>query len=231
MLTKKPQDQYETLFNYILDDSHYVSGGPISNGGIVLQWYAENFLNKKLLHDKDMIWFAEAAAKAGTGSDGLLFLPYLLGERAPVWDAQASAVFFGIRSHHTTHHFMRAIMEGVAFALLQVMELLENSVGPARNIYCSGGFTKSPLWVQWLADCFGKPMIVSGTGDASATGAARMGWAALGYESSSEAQQLSAITYYPDQQANDIYKKLFPVYCSLYDSLKDHFSKLATVLR
>jgi gluconokinase len=227
MLTEKPQQQFDTLFNYILTDSLYVCGGPISNGGIVLQWYAENFLNRKLSEDNDMIWFAGMAEEAGPGADGLLFLPYLLGERAPVWDAHASAVFFGIRAQHRPQHFMRAIMEGISFALLQVMELLEKSAGPARNIYCSGGFTRSRLWLQWMADCFGKPMIVSSSGDASATGAALMGWEALGYRTSFQEQQVEAVTYSPDENATAVYRKLYPVYCSLYSSLKEQFSLLS----
>jgi len=176
-----------------------------------------------------MIWFAEMAEEAGHGADGLLFLPYLLGERAPVWDATTSAVFFGIRAQHRPQHFMRAIMEGISFALLQVMELLEKSAGPARNIYCSGGFTKSSLWLQWMADCFGKPMIISTTGDASATGAALMGWQAIGHNGSFQ-QQESFVTYYPDEKANAIYRKLYPVYCSLYGSLKEQFSSLNAIV-
>ena len=227
MLTQKPQQQYETLFNYILNDRLYVSGGPISNGGIVLQWYAEHFLQRKLSEDKDMVWFAQMAEEAGHGAEGLLFLPYLLGERAPVWDATAAAVFFGVKAHHRPQHFMRAIMEGICFALLQVMELLEKSTGSARNIYCSGGFTKSPLWVQWMADCFGKPMIVPGTGDASATGAALMGWEALGHTMAFDSQEQSTVTYFPDEKGNAVYRKMYPVFCSLYVSLKEQFSKLA----
>ncbi len=230
MLTKQPQQKFDTLFNYILSDELYVSGGPISNGGIVLQWYAGNFLNRQLSVDGDMIWFAEMAEEAGHGADGLLFLPYLLGERAPVWDATTSAVFFGIRAQHRPQHFMRAIMEGISFALLQVMELLEKSAGPARNIYCSGGFTRSSLWLQWMADCFGKPMIISTTGDASATGAALMGWEAIGYTGGFHQQQESFVTFYPDEKANAIYRKLYPVYCSLYASLKEQFSSLNAIV-
>ena len=230
MLTEKPQQQFDTLFNYILNDKVYVSGGPISNGGIVLQWFAENFLNRKLSEDNDMIWFAEMAEEAGHGAEGLLFLPYLLGERAPVWDAHASAVFFGIKAQHRPHHFMRAIMEGISFALLQVMELLEKSAGPARSIYCSGGFTRSPLWLQWMADCFGKPMIVSGTGDASATGAAMMGWEAVGQPTKFHQQWESSVTYFPDDKATAVYQKMYPVYCTLYASLKEQFSTLSQVV-
>ena len=228
MMNHQSQLKTDLLFNYILDEKNYVSGGPINNGGIVLKWYAENFLNKKVDSETDLGWFAEAAAAAPAGSEGLLFLPYLLGERAPVWNADAKAVFFGIHASHKPIHFMRAIIEGISFALYQIYQLLEQNTMPVNSIYCSGGFTGSDMWLQIIADIFNRPVIVSTVRDASATGAAMLGLKALNNIelSNSISDQRH---FLPELTCSSLYRKAFPIYDSLYGSLMLQFSNLASI--
>lgn len=229
MINSKSQLKTDLLFNYILDDEHYVSGGPINNGGIVLKWYAENFLNKKVDSETDLGWFAEIATGAPAGAEGLLFLPYLFGERAPVWNADARAVFFGVHAGHKPVHFMRSIIEGISFALYQILLLLEQNISPVKKIYCSGGFTGSEMWLQIIADIFNKPVIVSTVRDASATGAAILGMKALDIGIEFTGASSEQRTFFPNHSCSRTYQQLFPVYVSLYDSLKSQFNALAAL--
>jgi len=108
----RPIDNYSAMiFNYVLDKNTFISGGPINNGGIILKWLFQTFLNIKDPSESDYEAFFKIIETIPAGSQGLLFLPYLYGERAPVWDEKASGVFFGIKSYHTNAHFLRAALE------------------------------------------------------------------------------------------------------------------------
>lgn len=227
MMTTRPQhDVKERIFNYILTEQWYVSGGPINNGGTLLRWYAEHFLGRSFEKTEDFDWFIQQAAQVPAGADGLVFLPYVQGERAPIWDATAKGVYFGIHAKHTQAHFMRAIIEGINNALYQVTQSIEETIGPVKNIYASGGFTQSPQWLQWMADLFGKNITVSSTADASAIGAAILGLQALGIRDTLTHPNninRSGAHFTPDQQQHKAYQRNFVVYSTLYDRLKDVF--------
>jgi len=227
MMAHKPQhDVKERIFNYILTEQWYVSGGPINNGAVLLKWYAEHFLDRTFQQTEDFEWFLQQAAQVPAGAEGLVFLPYVQGERAPVWDAAAKGVFFGIHARHTQAHFMRAIVEGINFALYQVTQSLEETIGPVTNIYASGGFTRSPHWLQWMADLFGKPIIVSSAADASATGAAIVGLKGLGvinelsFPGSASPKGERSL---PNEHERKAYLHNYGIYSMLYDRLKDVF--------
>ncbi len=115
------------IFNYVLDDSTFISGGPVNNGGNVLKWMFKTLAKNSSPSDEDYKNIFNEIKKIPAGSEGLIFLPYLYGERAPIWDERASGVFFGIRSLHTNAHFFRAALEGVCFALNSILEILEAS--------------------------------------------------------------------------------------------------------
>lgn len=230
MMSRRPQhDPRERIFNYILTEQWYVSGGPINNGGILLQWYAEQFLDRSFRNTEDFAWFVQQAAQAPAGAEGLVFLPYVQGERAPVWDAAAKGVFFGIHARHGRMHFMRAIVEGINFALYQVTQSIEETIGPVTNIYASGGFTRSPQWLQWLADAFGQQITVASAADASATGAALLGLQALGIRDTlahPHSGSTGGERFIPDPQQHQIHQRTFEVYNTLYERLKDVFPLL-----
>ncbi|AXY78848.1 gluconate kinase [Paraflavitalea soli] len=227
MMAHQPQhDVKERIFNYILTEQWYVSGGPINNGAVLLKWYAEHFLHRTFHHTEDFEWFLQQASEVPAGAEGLVFLPYVQGERAPVWDAAAKGVFFGIHARHTQAHFMRAIVEGINFALYQVTQSLEETIGPVTNIYASGGFTKSPHWLQWMADLFGKKIIVSSAADASATGAAILGLKAIGKIDDLHFRAKTTQPgehFLPHEQQREAYLHNYRIYAMLYDRLKDVF--------
>ena len=232
MTTTQPAyDQQERIFNYILRDDLYVSGGAINNGVVLLKWYSEHFLQKPFTNASDLASFVQQAAAAPAGSDGLIFLPYILGERAPVWDASARGVFFGIHAGHTQAHFMRAIIEGINYALYQVAASVEETVGAIQHIYASGGFINSPLWLQWLTDIFGKEIKVINNEDASSIGAAILGWQSLGILKDNGSADFFHIQqqYKPDLTLHANYKRYYAVYAGLYNKLKDDFQTLNNI--
>lgn len=227
MASGKPNhDQQQRIFNYVLTKDLFISGGGMNNGGAVVQWYIKNFLAQSSKGGNDFTRSLELIDEVPPGSDGLIFLPYLFGERAPIWDADARAVFFGIHTMHNEKHFMRSVIEGISFALYQIGISLEETIGPVKIIYASGGFIQSPSWVQIIADVFNKEVIVSNVADASAIGAAIIGFKAVGL-----IDKLDEITpfitgqhkFIPDENNNKIYMRSFSKFLSLYDKLKSEF--------
>lgn len=217
-------DARERIFSYILTDRHYVCGGATNNGGNVIQWYTDGVLGRRGAGDGSLDNWVKEADTVPPGCEGLVFLPYLRGERAPVWDADAKGVFFGLRSIHEQRHFMRAILEGISYSLYQVGASLEETLGPIKDIYSSGGFTRSKTWLQMIADVFMQKVYVTGTADASAVGAAMMGLYALGIISRLEdtAGLVKVVeTYEPDAGRHAVYQANFKVFTELYNRLKD----------
>jgi gluconokinase len=224
-------DKQERIFNYILTNELYVAGGAINNGVVLLKWYAEHFLQQAISNADELAHFVKQAAEAPAGADGLIFLPYIMGERAPVWDANAKGVFLGVHAGHTQAHFMRAIIEGINYALYQVAASVQETVGAIKHIYASGGFINSSLWLQWLTDLFGKEIQVINSEDASAVGAALLGLQALGFLKSGQTTHIfhTQQTYHPDLTLHKRYQKYYSVYAGLYNKLKDDFQTLNNI--
>jgi gluconokinase len=221
-------DKVAMTFSYRLDENKFICGGPVNNGGNVLQWLSTNFLGKA----SDKQTFEELFAsidQVPPGADGLLFLPYLHGERAPIWDANSSGAFVGIRSTHTQAHFCRAVLEGVCFALNDVLLAVENKSEHIEQINVSGGFVNSLTWMQLLADISGKRLAVWQTEDASAVGAAFMALKVLGLNSGNypaEPQNGNQITIEPDRLKHIAYGQNFQIFKGLYLALKESMHQL-----
>lgn len=234
MADKPVTDLEERIFSYILTPGKYVLGGAVNNGGIVLQWFRDNFYGMEAeaakKSDEDIFELLNKEAEAiAPGADGLLFIPYLLGERSPIWNASARACFFGIHFTHTRGHFLRALMEGIIFGVYSVGKALEQTVGPVKTIYANGGFSHSELWVQMLADVFNVKVHMTETAEASALGAALLGMYSLGMLGKMEdAGRLITVqkTYTPNQAAHEVYMKNYALFEALYPKLKDSFSQL-----
>lgn len=225
IMTANPvHDPKQRVFNYILAEGMYISGGPVNNGGNLLQWFSTNMLRKTSLSGEDFEEFIEEASLVPAGCDGLVFLPYIYGERAPVWDADARGVFYGINGTHTIAHFMRSVLEGISFALYGILDALEAITGPVNNIYASGGFIKSGKWVSLVADVLGKKLLVTQAEDSSAAGAVIVGMKALGIiDSFAGVKSFFEIksTYEPTMSNHESCKNNYLVYAALYDQLKD----------
>jgi gluconokinase len=225
-------DPRERLFNYVVEKDFVVTGGPVNNGGIALKWFAENFLQSPFESGFDFQWFLGEADKVEPGAGGLIFLPYLLGERAPHWNQDIRAVFFGLDLNHRREHLMRAVIEGISFGLYEVMLAVEEVNGRIDRIYATGGFIQSKFWLQLLADMFDRKIVVSAMADASAVGAALVGMYAT--DVVKDLRQLrpllkTAEAYEPDAAKHLAYEKYFRIFRSLYPKLKENFSQLAAL--
>ena len=214
-------DPESRLFTYILDDHHYITGGSMNSGGILMQWYRDQLL------DGDNSAFDALMEKAGSvpaGSEGLVCLPYVLGERAPHWNSFDKGVYFGVTYQHTQAHFLRALMEGVSYNFLQIVEAMEGMFEPIESVLATGGFLNAPIWVQILADVLNKPILTSSMGDASAVGAAFMAMRAKGVEKLPEVAG-SSTRYEPNTAHRDVYQQGLPFFKSLYQKLQPEFEK------
>lgn len=226
---KPATDPHARVFNYILDESHYVCGGPLNNGGALVEWYADHFLQRNIREEGVMDALIAEAATVPAGADALIFLPYVRGERAPVWDAAARGAFVGLDHRHTQAHALRAVIEGINYAVYDISRAVKETMGAPANIFVSGGFLRSPEWVQWLADLMGQRLIVTAAADASAMGAAILGWKACGWISDLSGarkffQQQSI--YEPDMKQHITLQHFYEVYAGLYNQLQSSFQKL-----
>ena len=168
------------------------------------------------------------AAAVTPGSDGLLFLPYLTGERTPHNDSNARGVFFGLHLGHTRAHLVRAVMEGVTFALRDSLELMRTMVDEIPQVRAIGGGARNPLWRQMQADIFGTPVLSLGDAGGLAYGAAIMAAVGAGVFDSIEeaADRWVSVTETRDPNARSVslYDELYERYRELYPSLKSQFA-------
>ncbi|PTM58565.1 gluconokinase [Desmospora activa] len=228
-------DEKGRTFCYALTDQHWVVGGPTNNGGMMLRWLRDEFaapemeVAKRLGVDayELMIQYAE---NVPAGSDGLLFLPFLTGERAPYWNPNARGTFFGISIHHKREHFIRAVLEGVIFSVFSVGVVLRELTGEIKDVRASGGFARSAVWRQILADVMGREIMVPVSHEASALGAATLALYGVGkIERLEQVNEWINISHrhQPNQQNSEIYLEMFYLYSRLYEKLKDEFEVAA----
>ena len=198
-------DSLTQTFCYILDENTYIVGGPSNNGAVIFEWLMNTFFPNE---EFDTVF--ELASKIQAGSDGLLFYPYLLGERAPLWSSEVRGGFTGLDIQHTKPHFARAVMEGILLNLKTIGKVLME-MQEIDTIYANGGFARSPIWVQMLADIFGKKVVLNETVETGAAGAAMMGLKAVGvYKSYTEMTAFTLVgqEFNPKDSAHKSYKVL-----------------------
>lgn len=202
---------------YHLMDNQYLTLGAVNNGAIILQWLRETLLKTNQSFE---VLFAEAE-KIPAGSDGLLFVPYLLGERAPIWDAEAQGAIFGMQITHTQAHLVRATLEGILFGLFQITEILipDPEKRKQTKVMASGGFGKSQLWLQMVADIFQMTVETSQTIEGSAWGAVLIGMKSIGINIVTENK--TGKIFYPNIAYKGVYENAFNKFKKVYPILKD----------
>lgn len=220
MVTSRRPGAPQLMYAPFLPGKHLFYGMTL-NGGGVLTWYCETF-------GRSIEEVTRLAESVPAGSEGLFFLPYLDGERAPVWDSRAAGAFVGIRSHHTQGHFGRAVLEGVAFSLLQIFELVEQEAGRlVTPIVVSGGAARIQLWNEIKTNIWGKPAVVPENVHTGFLGAAMLAAVATGRYASCEtaAQGMVKIAEMPPVTRGlpDLYRKAYEQFCEIYPSLRSHF--------
>ena len=211
-------DEQESIFNYVLDDNYFISGGASNNGAILLEW-----LNKEFFNLDNVTALIDEAFTVVPGCDGLIILPYLLGERAPVWDANAKGMVYGLQFHHTRKHFTRAIIEGIVMNIYLIAQKIIQHQPQIKRIIASGGFVKSPGWLQLIADVFNLPVTYHSLADASSYGAATWGGKSLELLTMSKISTFSNYenVIQPQKKNHDIYMSNFLVFKQLYQAGKN----------
>jgi gluconokinase len=182
MITDRPYvDAGGRLFCYALTDDAWVIGGAISNGGIVVRWggdvFGADFAGSEGGNPDGLL--LELARTVPIGADGLVMLPFLMAERAPLWNPTIPGAFLGVRRSHTREYFVRAAVEGVALMLSTIVDELDR-VSPIRQIRATGGVFRSTVWREVLAAALGKPLVVTDGAEGTALGAAALALFALG---------------------------------------------------
>lgn len=175
-------DARGALFCYALTDDLWVLGGALGNGGSAVRWVARSLVpdladgaSDGTLDDAVL----DLAATVPPGCDGLVMLPYLLPERAPLWDAEIPGAYLGLANHHTRAHLARAAVEGVCQQLRLVLDALDRAE-PVTSVQATGGAFRSALWRDVLAATLARPLVVVGSERGTALGAAALGLVALG---------------------------------------------------
>jgi xylulokinase len=174
------------------------------------------------------------ASKTPLGSEGLLFLPYLTGERTPHADPNARGVFMGLGLRHTKAHMARSVMEGVCYGLRDSLEILGEMSLPLSEIRNTGGGSRSPFWRQMQSDVFGAPLVAMEIDEGAAFGAALLGGVAGGVWPDVPAACAATVRtkepVRPDGEASGVYDRYYAVYRDLYASLKENFARVAEVV-
>jgi gluconokinase len=228
-------DPQERTFCYALTDKHWVIGGASNNGGIVLRWLRDECCGVEVEQAKQrgldpyevMI---EVASTVPIGSEGLLCLPFLAGERAPYWNAKARGAFIGLSLHHTRAHIIRAVLEGTLFNLDTINRALHELAGEPQEIRAAGGFARSPEWRQMLADIFACEVLIPEVYESSSFGAAVLAMHAVGALGDlAEVQRFMCIAHRhrPNPDASARYRELLEIHTRIYDRVAEDLGRLA----
>lgn len=220
-----------------LQPDRWLALGALNGVGSSLRWVRDHFgqLEQSVasLTGMDVYDLLTAQAKlAPPASKGLIYLPYLAGERTPIWDPYARGVFFGVTLGHGRPEFLRAVLEGAAMAIRQAVELLEGTSDlRLRSLRLGGAAAASAVWVQIIADVLGKPVVSLAREHSEVLGAALLAGVGTGAYANLAAALSAASTgdqvYEPEPTAHSAYNHLYPVYTELYPNLKPYFERIA----
>lgn len=226
-----PQGRVHTFCHAVPGKWHVM--GVTQGAGLSLKWFRDNFahIEKAAFEfiDKDpYILMDKEAELANPGSDGLVFLPYLMGERTPILDPYAKGIFFGITAKHTRREFIRAVMEGVVFSLKNCLDILHEMGIEVKEVRVSGGGAKSKLWRQMQADIFEMDVWTLNSKEGPAFGAAILAAVGAGeyqkVEEACDAMIQKVDSCRPNEKLFEIYRKTYKLYNSIYPRVKDLFN-------
>lgn len=195
-----------------------------------MRWLEQQFGDyeremKKVTGKSSLTVFNELAEVVPPGCEGLVMLPYMSGERSPIWNPNAKGVFYGLDFSKTKGHFIRAGMEGVAYSLRHNLEVAAEAGAEVKVLRSMGGSANSLLWTQIKSDITGKPIIVPNSDTATTLGAAILAGVGIGMYGSFREAVDATITvkreHQPDPANKEIYDRTYHTYLRLYEELKD----------
>lgn len=210
-------DERCRTFSYALADGLWVVGGAVSNGAVVGQWAADSF-------GLDVADLLDEALAVEPGADGLIALPYLLGERAPWWEPELTGSLVGLRYAHGRAELARALVEGVAQQLALVRDAVVDAGAQVRGVRATGGGFRSQVWSDAVAAALGTELELTEETGGSGLGAVLLGWRALGeLDSLDRAAELIAPerSVSPDPAAVELMAARRPLVENLYAAIHE----------
>jgi len=235
-VTIDPLGRVHTFCHAVPNTWHIM--GVTQGAGLSLKWFRDNFC----LSEKEVATYMNMdpyelmnseVEKATPGVEGLIYLPYLMGERTPHLDPYARGVFFGISARHTKADMLRAVMEGVSYSLKDCMEIIKEMGVNVSEVRASGGGGKSNVWRQMQADMFNSEVVTINSGEGPALGVAILAGVGAGiYNSVAEGCDavIKKVTSQKPIEANvKVYNSYYPIYKNIYTSLKPQFKELSKI--
>jgi len=203
--------------------------GVMQTAAAALKWFRDAFGENDDYAQYDLI-----VEQVPPGAGGLIFLPYLMGERSPYWDPKARGILFGLRLYHRKPHIIRAIYEGVAYGISHLSGIMRQMRIPVNEIRALGGGNKSTIWRQIQADVTGIPVLYPDALEGSAFGAAILAAVGVGLFATIQEATDRLVTIVdrrePDLNSHRIYSALREIYVSLYEANKELFQKLDAIV-
>ena len=222
-----PAGRVHTFCHAVPDKWHVM--GVTQGAGLSLQWFRNQLCAPGVSYDD----LTSEAATAVAGSQGLFWLPYLMGERTPHLDATARGGWVGMTARHTRADLVRSLIEGVSYSQKDCLDIIEKLGVPISSVRVSGGGARSPFWRQLLADIFGKPVVTLETQEGSAYGAALLALVGTGEFATVPEVCRAAIreveTVEPDAGRASGYAERHSIYQSLYPALQSFYRSVATM--
>ena len=245
---EKPKEPGLISMPYVLDPAMTYTFGGAATAGAVIKWFKDELGGAEQIVESvtkggaglgvNLDAYAQLDAKAArlpAGADGLLMLPYFMGERSPIWDTNARGTLLGLTLYHTRAHLYRAFLEGVAYALRHNIDTGRDAgYNLDSQLLVVGGGAKSALWNEVMASVTQMPVMAAAKGGEAALGDAML--AALGVGLISEADLPAWVNtadlytrFEPDSQDAAVYDRYFEQYKGLYNSLKERFAAVAAL--
>lgn len=211
------------LGTHVVPGLYLLQGGTVGGGG-TLKWFKQEFGS-----DQSFDELTKAAEEIAVGSEGVVFLPYMAGERSPIWNPDAKGVFYGLSFNKTKAHMTRAVLEGVAYSLEHNLRTAAETGIKVDTLNAMGGSANSLLWTQIKADVTGKKIVVPTSDTATTLGAVMLAGVGVGiYKDYDEAVSKTITitrTHEPNMEAHEQYKRYMELYLDLSEGLKNTFSK------
>lgn len=216
----RPYNGHLHYFNHVVPNAFYTMGVTLAAGSS-LNWFKQTFAPKESFEE-----LLSGVSKVKPGSDGLLFAPYISGERTPYTDSKIRGTFLGMDIAHTRDHFARAVLEGITFSLKDSYELMkEHSSKAFSQIVSVGGGAKNPDWLQMQADIFNAPVVTLKTEQGPAMGAAMIAAVGTGWFNDFEDCSKTFVHYKsevkPNPEAVKKYEQVYARYQEVYPAIKN----------
>lgn len=218
----------EALFiDYHVIPGLYLINGCMASSGSIIKWYRDTFCAGLDYSDLD-----REASKIPTGSDGLLLLPYFIGEKTPIFNPLARGIIFGLTLQHTRAHIYHAILEGISFGFYNHIQVLNDAGYKISRVRVANGGARSKLWRQVTSNVIGMPLEEVANHPGSSLGAAFI--AGMGVGAFTDWGEIEKFIHLktptlPDMERHERYHELFKLYCEIYESNKQNYIRIAKI--